>query len=61
MGVSARCREGIGSGIGPSNLCAHPMRALLPKPLQITVYQDVLCSWCYLADLRLDILRTGVR
>jgi predicted DsbA family dithiol-disulfide isomerase len=33
------------------------MRALLPKPLQITVYQDVLCAWCYLADLRLDILR----
>src|SRR6187551_199488 len=33
------------------------MRALLPKPLQITVYQDVLCAWCYLADLRLDVLR----
>jgi predicted DsbA family dithiol-disulfide isomerase len=33
------------------------MRALLPKPLQITVYQDVLCSWCYLADLRLEPLR----
>lgn len=29
----------------------------LHKPLQITVYQDVLCSWCYLADLRLDVLR----
>ncbi len=33
------------------------MRALLLKPLQITVYQDVLCSWCYLADLRLETLR----
>ncbi|MBN1205682.1 MAG: DsbA family protein [Myxococcaceae bacterium] len=33
------------------------MRALLPKPLQITVYQDVLCAWCYLADLRLEMLR----
>jgi predicted DsbA family dithiol-disulfide isomerase len=33
------------------------MRALLAKPLQITVYQDVLCSWCYLADLRLETLR----
>lgn len=33
------------------------MRSLLPKPLQITVYQDVLCSWCYLADLRLETLR----
>jgi predicted DsbA family dithiol-disulfide isomerase len=33
------------------------MRALLPKPLQITVYQDVLCAWCYLADLRLETLR----
>ncbi|MBU8895730.1 DsbA family protein [Corallococcus sp. H22C18031201] len=29
----------------------------LHKPLQITVYQDVLCAWCYLADLRLDVLR----
>lgn len=29
----------------------------LPKPLQITVYQDVLCSWCYLADLRLETLK----
>ncbi|WP_163787146.1 DsbA family oxidoreductase [Myxococcus vastator] len=29
----------------------------LHKPLQITVYQDVLCSWCYLADLRLEVLR----
>jgi predicted DsbA family dithiol-disulfide isomerase len=28
-----------------------------PKPLQITVYQDVLCSWCYLADLRLETLK----
>lgn len=27
------------------------------KPLQITVYQDVLCAWCYLADLRLEGLR----
>ena len=27
------------------------------KSLQITVYQDVLCSWCYLADLRLDTLK----
>jgi len=29
----------------------------LPKPLQITVYQDVLCSWCYLADQRLETLK----
>ena len=28
-----------------------------PKPLRITVYQDVLCSWCYLADLRLETLK----
>ena len=28
-----------------------------PKALQITVYQDVLCSWCYLADVRLDPLK----
>ncbi len=30
---------------------------LLPKPLQITVYQDVLCAWCYLADVRLESLK----
>ncbi|WNG32791.1 DsbA family protein [Archangium violaceum] len=29
----------------------------LSKPLQITIYQDVLCSWCYLADLRLESLK----
>jgi predicted DsbA family dithiol-disulfide isomerase len=29
----------------------------LPKPLQITVYQDVLCAWCYLTDLRLESLK----
>jgi predicted DsbA family dithiol-disulfide isomerase len=29
----------------------------LSKPLQITVYQDVLCAWCYLADLRLESLK----
>lgn len=27
------------------------------KPLQILVYQDVLCAWCYVADARLDVLR----
>jgi predicted DsbA family dithiol-disulfide isomerase len=29
----------------------------LSKPLQITVYQDVLCSWCYLSDLRLETVK----
>jgi predicted DsbA family dithiol-disulfide isomerase len=29
----------------------------LHKPLQITLYQDVLCAWCYLADLRLETLK----
>lgn len=29
----------------------------LHKPLQITIYQDVLCAWCYLADQRLEVLR----
>ena len=33
------------------------MKYLLPKPLQITVYQDVLCAWCYLAESRLEALR----
>lgn len=28
-----------------------------PKPLQIVVYQDVLCAWCYVAERRIDVLR----
>src|SRR5688572_310408 len=28
-----------------------------PKPLQIVVYQDVLCAWCYVAEKRLDEIR----
>ena len=27
------------------------------KPLQILVYQDVLCAWCFVADKRLEVLR----
>jgi predicted DsbA family dithiol-disulfide isomerase len=30
---------------------------ILRKPLEIVVYQDVLCAWCYLAESRLDTLR----
>ncbi|HLT29066.1 MAG TPA: DsbA family protein [Myxococcaceae bacterium] len=36
------------------------MRADAPsrlRPLEITVHQDVLCSWCYLAELRLEQVR----
>jgi predicted DsbA family dithiol-disulfide isomerase len=28
-----------------------------PKPLEIVVYQDVLCAWCYVAERRLETLR----
>ena len=28
-----------------------------PPALELTLYHDVLCSWCYLADARLDYLR----
>ncbi|MGA9522029.1 MAG: DsbA family protein [Myxococcaceae bacterium] len=27
------------------------------KPLEIIVYQDVLCAWCYVADQRLETIR----
>jgi len=27
-------------------------------PLQVVVYQDVLCAWCYITDQRLDALRS---
>jgi predicted DsbA family dithiol-disulfide isomerase len=29
----------------------------LPRHLEITVYQDVLCPWCYVAEARLEPLR----
>jgi predicted DsbA family dithiol-disulfide isomerase len=29
----------------------------LHKPLRMTVYQDVLSAWCYLAELRLDTVK----
>ena len=28
-----------------------------PPALELTLYHDVLCSWCYVADARLDYLR----
>lgn len=36
------------------------MRDALPRPirpLEITIHQDVLCPWSYLADLRLEVVR----
>lgn len=27
------------------------------KPLQILVYQDVLCAWCYVAERRIEVLK----
>lgn len=49
--------EGIGSGSATFVISRRSHMKPLPKPLQITVYQDVLCSWCYLADLRLETLK----
>lgn len=42
---------------GSPLIWAPLMKTLLPKTLQITVYQDVLCAWCYIADMRLETLR----
>jgi len=28
-----------------------------PAPVEVTLYHDVLCSWCYVADGRLEYLR----
>jgi predicted DsbA family dithiol-disulfide isomerase len=28
-----------------------------PAPVELTLYHDVLCSWCYVADARLESLR----
>ncbi len=30
-------------------------------PLQVIVYQDVLCAWCYLAERRLSLLRDELK
>lgn len=27
------------------------------QPIELVLYHDVLCSWCYLADARLSLLR----
>ena len=32
-----------------------------PKPIQIVVYEDVLCAWCYLMEPRLQTLRSEFR
>jgi predicted DsbA family dithiol-disulfide isomerase len=28
-----------------------------PEPVELVFFHDVLCSWCYVADARLDVLR----
>jgi predicted DsbA family dithiol-disulfide isomerase len=28
-----------------------------PAPLEMVLYHDVLCSWCYVADARLEVVR----
>jgi predicted DsbA family dithiol-disulfide isomerase len=28
-----------------------------PEPVELVLFHDVLCSWCYVADARLDVLR----
>ncbi|HZX96782.1 MAG TPA: DsbA family protein [Myxococcales bacterium] len=35
----------------------HPFRRDHPAALEVVLYHDVLCSWCYVADARLDYLR----
>src|SRR5260370_37031964 len=37
---------------------ADPQRLFTgPAALELVLYHDVLCSWCYVADARLDFLR----
>jgi predicted DsbA family dithiol-disulfide isomerase len=35
----------------------HPVRGSDPTAPELVLYHDVLCSWCYVADARLDYLR----
>jgi predicted DsbA family dithiol-disulfide isomerase len=35
----------------------HSFRRGDPAALEVVLYHDVLCSWCYVADARLDYLR----
>src|SRR2546430_2330121 len=35
----------------------HSPHSDFPAEVELVLYHDVLCSWCYLADARLDYLR----
>jgi predicted DsbA family dithiol-disulfide isomerase len=35
----------------------HPAQGEPPAEVELVLYHDVLCSWCYLADARLSYLR----
>jgi len=35
----------------------HPTRRDDPAAVEVVLYHDVLCSWCYVADARLEYLR----
>ena len=35
----------------------HSPRSEDPAEVELVLYHDVLCSWCYLADARLEYLR----
>jgi len=35
----------------------HPAHEAVPAEVELVLYHDVLCSWCYIADARLSYLR----
>ncbi len=35
----------------------RPHHPVLDEPVELVLYHDVFCSWCYVADQRLDVLR----
>lgn len=43
--------------IRPASGADHQRRYTEPAALELVLYHDVLCSWCYVADARLDFLR----
>lgn len=44
----------------PRGLVTEPGKRPTPRldePVELVLYHDVFCSWCYVADQRLDVLR----
>ena len=53
--VPPRETSGMAIRISPGAYIVRPIED--PAAVELVLYHDVLCSWCYVADARLDFLR----